>query len=159
METIEWDVNSLRQLRSPSIWGTESTLSKLRYSESTSHLRSHFLHLLFIAGQKHPLQSGGVVYFRFAFFHFAQRVRCAAAIFLRADADKVRFRPAEPVVFAAAVAGCDRFRTFIHLAFCASAIFRRELADMIRVGGFVARDSPEPFNDSITENAWSNFSK
>ena len=136
----------------------ESTPRKLRCSERTSHLRSHLLHLHFSAGQKQAPQGGAVVYFLFAFFHFAQRVRCAAAIFLRADADMVRFTPAEPVVFAAAVAGCDRFRTFIHLAFCASAIFRRELADTIRVGGFVVRDSPEPFNDSITEIAWSNFS-
>ena len=65
----------------------------------------------------------------------------------------VRFTRAEPVVFAAAVAGCEPFRTFIHLAFCASAIFRRELADMIRVGRLAVRDSPERFNDSITEIA------
>ena len=103
-------------------------------------------------------QGGGVVYFLFAFFHFAQRVRCAAAILLRADADRVRFTRAEPVVFPAAVAGCEPFRTFLHLAFCARAIFRRELADMIRVGCFVVRDSPELFNDSITEIARSNLS-
>ena len=103
-------------------------------------------------------QGGGVVYFLFAFFHFAQRLRCAAAILLRADADMMRFTRAEPVVFAAAVAGCEPFRTFFHLAFCASAIFRRELSDMIRVGCFVVRDSPELFNDSITEIARSNFS-
>ena len=49
--------------------------------------------------------------FYLAFFHsftFAHRARCAAAIFLRADADMVRFTGVEPVVFAAA--GCDPFR-------------------------------------------------
>lgn len=36
-------------------------------------------------------------------------------------------------VFVAAT-GCDSFRMFAHLACCARAIFRREAADMIRVG-------------------------
>ncbi len=68
----------------------------------------------------------------------------------------IRFPGAEKVVFAAA--GCDPFRALAHLAFCASAIFRREAADMIRLGWFVFRDVPEPFNDSMTEIARSNFS-
>jgi hypothetical protein len=51
-----------------------------------------------------------------AFFNFAHLARCAAAIFLRADADISRFTGAEPVVFAAA-AGCDPFRVFAHRAF------------------------------------------
>jgi hypothetical protein len=63
----------------------------------------------------------------------------------------VRFTGAEEVVFAAA--GCDPFRAFAHRAFCASAIFRREAADMIRFGWLVLRDVPEPFNDSMTEIA------
>jgi hypothetical protein len=82
------------------------------------------------------------------------RARCAAAIFLRADADMVRFTGAAPVVFV--VARCDPFRAFDHLAFCASAILRRETADTIRVGCPALRDlrdTPDPFNDSITEIA------
>jgi hypothetical protein len=83
----------------------------------------------------------------------------------------VRFTGAKPDVFAAPVAGCDSFRTFAHLAFCANAIFRREAADIKRfgadgdadadvipVGWLVVRDAPEPFSDSITEIALSNFS-
>jgi hypothetical protein len=78
----------------------------------------------------------------------------------------VRFTGAELVVFATPTpAGFDSFRIFAHRACCASAIFRREAADtfrvgadVIRVGWLVARDAPEPFNDSITEIAWSMFS-
>jgi hypothetical protein len=65
----------------------------------------------------------------------------------------VRLAGTDPLVFAAAATGCDPFRTFIHLAFCACAIFRREAADITRFGWFVFRDVPEPFNDSITEIA------
>jgi hypothetical protein len=46
----------------------------------------------------------------------------------------VRFAGAEPVLFAAVTAGCDSFLALVHLAFCACAIFRREAADVIRVG-------------------------
>jgi hypothetical protein len=60
-------------------------------------------------------------------FTFAHRARCAAAIFLRADTDIVRFTGAEAVVLAIAI-GCDSFRAFAHLAFCACAILRREAA-------------------------------
>src|SRR6266568_8678953 len=67
-----------------------------------------------------------------------------------------RLAGAEP---ATAFAGCDPFRAFAHLAFCARAIFRREAADIIRFGWFVFRDIPVPFNDSITVIAWSNFSR
>jgi hypothetical protein len=63
----------------------------------------------------------------------------------------VGFAGAEAVILAAA--GFDPFRAFAHLAFCASAIFRREAADIIRFGCLVLRDVPEPFNDSITEIA------
>ena len=63
----------------------------------------------------------------------------------------MRFTGTEPVVFAAA--GCDPFRTLIHRAFCAAAIFRREAAEIIRLGWFVFRDVPEPLNDSIAEIA------
>jgi len=45
-----------------------------------------------------------------AFFNFAHLARCAAAIFLQADAVISRFTGAEPFVFAAA-AGCDPFRS------------------------------------------------
>ena len=79
----------------------------------------------------------------------AHLARCAAAIFLRADADMVRFAGAEPVLFA----GCDSFRTLAHRAFCACAILRREAADTIRAGRVASRDTPEPFKDSITEIA------
>lgn len=71
----------------------------------------------------------------------------------------MRFTGAGAVVFAAPT-GCDSFRARAHLAFCALAIFRREAADMVRVGSamvrvgwFAVRDAPEPFNDSTTEIA------
>jgi hypothetical protein len=67
--------------------------------------------------------------------------------------------------------GFDSFRTFAHLAFCARAIFNREAfdirrfgadgnadADVIPVGWCVFGDVPEPFSDSITAIALSNFS-
>lgn len=87
-----------------------------------------------------------------AALNFAHLFRCAAAIFLRAEIDKVRFAGADAVVFAT-TAGCDPFRAFAHRAFCACAIFRREAADTIRAGGPNLRDTPEPFNDSITKIA------
>ena len=99
-------------------------------------------------------QTTKAVYFLFAALIFAHRARCAAAIFLRADADMVRFAGAEPVLFA----GCDSFRTLAHRAFCACAILRREAADTIRAGRVASRDTPEPFKDSITEIARSSFS-
>jgi len=68
----------------------------------------------------------------------------------------VRFTGAEPVVFAVAT-GFDSLRAFAHLALCARAILRREAADIIRVGWFAFRVLAEPFNDSITEIAWSKF--
>jgi hypothetical protein len=46
----------------------------------------------------------------------------------------MRFAGAESVVFAVGAAGSDSFRALAHLALCACAIFRREAADMIRVG-------------------------
>jgi hypothetical protein len=98
-------------------------------------------------------QENGYAAFLCAALTFAHRARCAAAIFLRADADMVRFTGAE-----AAAAGFDPFPALAHLAFCALAIFRREAAEIIRVGWFPFRDVPKPFNDSITEIAWPNFS-
>jgi hypothetical protein len=71
----------------------------------------------------------------FPAFNFAHLDRCAAAIFLRAAADMVRFTGAEFVVFAAAI-DCDVARVFAHLVFCACAILRREAADITRVGWF-----------------------
>jgi hypothetical protein len=90
--------------------------------------------------------------FFFAALNFAHRARCAAAIFLRADGDMVRFAGT------AAFAGFGPFPALAHLARCACAIFLREAADTIRVGRPDLRDTPEPFNDSITEIAWPNFS-
>jgi len=60
---------------------------------------------------------------------------------------------AEVAIFIAVTAGFDSFRTFAHLALCASAIFRREAADMIRFGWTAFPALPLPFNDSITEIA------
>ena len=59
---------------------------------------------------------------------------------------------AAPVDFATAATGCDFFRRLAHRAFCARAIFRREAADIIRVGRTDLLDAaPVPFNDSIPE--------
>jgi hypothetical protein len=49
--------------------------------------------------------------------------------------------------------GCGPFRARAHLALCASAIFRRDAADMILVGTFAVFDVPVPFSDSSTEIA------
>ena len=62
----------------------------------------------------------------------------------------VRFAGEEPVVFVTSFAALGRLRSFAHRALCASAIFRREAAEIIRFGWLVGRDDPEPFNDSIT---------
>jgi hypothetical protein len=97
-------------------------------------------------------------YFFFAALTFAHRARCAAAIFLRADADMVRLAGAELGVFPADT-DCDCFRTLAHRAFCASAIFRREAAEIIRFGRLVSPVVPVPLKDSIAEIAWFNFSK
>ena len=51
---------------------------------------------------------------------------CAAAIFLRADADMVRFAGA------AAAAGFDSFRAVAHPSFCARLIRLRAEADRVR---------------------------
>jgi hypothetical protein len=64
----------------------------------------------------------------------------------------VRFTGAEAVGFATAT-GSDPFLALAHLARCASAILRRDAADMVRVGWFVCPNVPEPFIDSITEIA------
>jgi|HubBroStandDraft_1064217.scaffolds.fasta_scaffold42715_2 hypothetical protein len=66
----------------------------------------------------------------------------------------VRFAGAETNI------GCDCFRMLAHRAFCASAIFRREAADIIRFGWIVLLGitPPAPFKDSIPEIIWSNFS-
>jgi hypothetical protein len=83
----------------------------------------------------------------------AHRAFCAAAIFLRADADMVRLAGADPVDLTIATTGCDPFRAFAHLAFCASAIFRREAADITRFGWTVllGTAAAAPFKDSIPE--------
>jgi hypothetical protein len=78
--------------------------------------------------------------------------------FLRAEADRVRLTFAEAVVLVAPVTDFDFSRALSPLAFCAFAIFRRKAADIIRFGWLELRDGPVPFNDSMTEIAWSNFS-
>jgi hypothetical protein len=94
----------------------------------------------------------------FAALSFAHRAFCAAAIFLRDDADIVRLAGAELLVFPADIA-CDSFRTFAHRALCASAILRREAAEIMRVRWrVVVCESPIRFKDSIPEITWSNFS-
>jgi hypothetical protein len=65
----------------------------------------------------------------------------------------MRFTGADPVVFAVTTAGCDPFRAFAHLAFCARAIFLREAAEMTLPGRLPLADGAEPFNDSITDIA------
>ena len=69
----------------------------------------------------------------------------------------VRFTGAEPVVFTVAT-GSEFFRALAHLALWARAILRREACDIIRVAWAAFPNDPEPFNDSITEIAVSNFS-
>ena len=69
----------------------------------------------------------------------------------------VCFTGAAPVVFAIAI-GCDATLAIAHLARCACAILRREACDIIRVGWAAFADDPEPFNDSMTEIAWSMLS-
>jgi len=49
----------------------------------------------------------------------------------------VCFTGSEPAVFAIATTGRDASLALAHLARCACAIFRREAADIIRVGWFV----------------------
>jgi hypothetical protein len=108
-----------------------------------------------LVSRKHPSNAGYAAFF--PAFNFAHLARCAAAIFLRADADMVRFTGAEPVVFAIAI-DCVALLAFAHLARCACAILRREACDIIPVGWFAFPNVPALFNDSITEIAWSNFS-
>jgi hypothetical protein len=63
----------------------------------------------------------------------------------------VRLAGADPVDFATSV-GRDCFRTLAHRAFCASAILRREAADIILfVWAVLLGAAPIPFNDSIPE--------
>jgi hypothetical protein len=69
----------------------------------------------------------------------------------------VRFTGAGPVVFAIAT-GCDPFLALPHLALCPRAILRRDAADIARVGWLAWWTVPVPFNDSMTEIAWSMLS-
>jgi hypothetical protein len=69
----------------------------------------------------------------------------------------VCFTGTEAVVLAGSI-GSDSLRAFAHLAFCARAILRRDAADIIRPDWLACLTVPEPFNDSITEIAVSNFS-
>ena len=83
----------------------------------------------------------------------------------------MRFTGAGVVVLAVATTGCDSLRALAHRARCACAIFRREAAEIIRVGtdgdaetevipvGWLdCRGVPVPFSDSIAAIALSNFS-
>jgi hypothetical protein len=54
------------------------------------------------------------------------------------------------VVFPADTDG-DCFRMLAHRAFCASAIFRRDAAEMIRVDRLDSMTPPVPLRDSIPE--------
>jgi hypothetical protein len=67
----------------------------------------------------------------------------------------VCFTGTAAAVFAIATTGCDASLALAHLARCACAILRREAFDIIRVGRIACPTVPEPFNDSITEIAWS----
>jgi hypothetical protein len=66
----------------------------------------------------------------------------------------VRFSGAEP-----ATTGRDAFRMPAHLAFCASAIFRRDAAEIIRFGWVVLPGvaATIPLKDSMPEIISSNF--
>jgi hypothetical protein len=70
----------------------------------------------------------------------------------------VCFTGAEAAVFAIATTGCDPFFVLAHRARCARAILRRDDADIIREGWFAFGVVADPFNDSITEIAWSMLS-
>jgi hypothetical protein len=83
--------------------------------------------------RRRPYQwAAQLVYYGLAARTFAHLARCAAAIFLRSDADMVRLAEAETVVFAAPLAGCDLFRVFAHRFFCARLIRLRADADNVR---------------------------
>jgi hypothetical protein len=82
---------------------------------------------------------------------FAHLARSVAAIFLRADADIVRFAGAKLAVLIAPTAGCDPFRILAHRAFCASAIFRRDAAEITRPGCDDLCNTLAPVKDSIPE--------
>jgi len=80
----------------------------------------------------------------------AHLARCADAIFRRAAIES-GFR----TVVADPFADCG-LRAFAHRAFCASDMRRLAAAETLRDPDL--RDPTEPFSDSITEIAWSNFS-
>ena len=71
----------------------------------------------------------------------------------------VRLAGVASVVFADPTAGCDCLRTLAHRFLCASAILRREAAEIIRIGWVASPVAPVPFKDSIPEMIWFNFSK
>lgn len=68
----------------------------------------------------------------FPAFTRAHLVRCAAAIFLRADADMVRLAGVGAVVFAAPAVACDPFRVAAHRFFCARLMRLRASSDRVR---------------------------
>ena len=87
----------------------------------------------------------------------AHRARCAAAIFRRAEADRMRFAGALPAVLADKVVLDSRH--FVHRAFCARAIRLRAAADTVRLGWAPLRAIVEvfrPASPSIAEIASSN---
>jgi hypothetical protein len=98
--------------------------------------------------------------FFFAARNAAQRACEAAAILFLPAAEILCFAGDEPVDFATTAIGCDFFRRPAHRAFCASAIFRREAADIIRFGwiALLGTAAPLPFRDSIPEIIWSSLS-
>ena len=70
----------------------------------------------------------------------------------------MRLAGADPVVFRA-LAGCDPFLMLAQRARCASAILRREPAEIIRFGRLVSPVVSVPFKDSIAEITRFSFSK
>jgi hypothetical protein len=111
----------------------------------------------------HRLQRLGYAAFLCPPLSFAHLARWNAAIFLRAAGDIVRVTGAVVFFLGKTNAGCDSFLALAHLALCARAIFRREAAEIIRVGADlvpvgadvipVGWDAPVPFSDWISEIA------
>jgi hypothetical protein len=138
----------------PALNSSPNWLLKLHSQNTISH-RCYQEGRLPRTRQRNPPHTRSGLFLLYAAFFFpaltfAHRARCAAAIFLRADADMVRLAGAEPVT---AFAGCDPFRAFAHRARCASAIFLREAADTIRVGRFALVYELLPSNLPRTERA------
>jgi hypothetical protein len=116
--------------------------------------------------QQSPPRSGGLcrisgalyaAFFSCLALNRAHLARCAAAIFRRAEADRMRFAGALAAVFADKVVLDSRH--FVHRAFCARAIRLRAAADIVRLAWAPLRAVVEvlrPASPSIAEIASSN---